>query len=109
MSRRSVARRIPAIAGTLLVLLTALVPFTQSARAALASPAPQATTASPSPTGTSSATPTAKETETDVDPADDPTDDGSNPTPDQSGTWIALGAAAALSLAAGLVVVLRKR
>ena len=72
-----------------------------------AAPMPRATTASASPSASASASPT--ESDTDVDPADDPTDDGTDPAPDQSGTWIALGSAAALSLLAGLVVVLRKR
>jgi len=107
MSRRPVVSRLLIIAGALLVLLTALVPLANSSQTALAAPVPRATTASPSPTGT--ATPSPNQSESDVEPADDPTDDGSNPTPDQSGTWIALGAAAALSIAAGLVVVLRKR
>jgi len=108
MSRRLVVSRLIVVAGALLVLLTTLG-FVRSTQAALAAPAPQLTTTSPSATGFSSATPSPAESETDADPADDPTDDGSNPTGDQTGTWVALSAAAALSIAAGLVVVLRKR
>lgn len=64
-------------------------------------PLPQATTtASPTPSPPSS---------TASDPADEPVDDGSNPMPAQTGTWAALGAAAALAVTAGLLVALRKR
>lgn len=107
MSRRGFVSRVAVAAGALVVLLLGLaIPTVGNA-----APLPHATTASASATATGSAkaTPSASESDTDVDPADDPTDDGTDPTPDQSGTWIAIGSAAALSLLAGLVVVLRKR
>ncbi len=67
-------------------------------------PVPQATTPAASPTPTPSSSPAATR-----EPADEPANEGSNTTPDQTGTWVALGAAAAVAVLAGLVVALRKR
>lgn len=100
MSGRVMIGRALLAAGALLVLILGLSPPTPG-RAAV--PVPQATTATTSP----SPSPSASEAE--EEPADEITDDGSNPTPAQTGTWLAVGAAAALSVAAGLVVALRKR
>ena len=88
--------RVLLAAGALLVLILGLSAPTPG-RAAV--PVPQATTATASPSAS----------EAEEEPADEITDDGSNPTPAQTGTWLAVGAAAALSVAAGLVVALRKR
>ncbi len=97
--RVRVGRVLVAVAATLMLGVGLSSPTVGQAVA----PIPQATTtpaASPTPSTRSSTT---------VDPADEPTDDGSNPMPDQTGTWVALGAAAALAVAAGLVVAVRKR
>ena len=96
MSGRVMIGRALLAAGALLVLILGLSAPTPG-RAAV--PVPQATTATASPSAS----------EVEEEPADEITDDGSNPTPAQTGTWLAVGAAAALSVAAGLVVALRKR
>ena len=96
MSGRVMIGRVLLAAGALLVLILGLSAPTPG-RAAV--PVPQATTATASPSAS----------EAEEEPADEITDDGSNPTPAQTGTWLAVGAAAALSVAAGLVVALRKR
>ncbi len=96
MSGRVMIGRALLAAGALLVLILGLSAPTPG-RAAV--PVPQATTATASPSAS----------EAEEEPADEITDDGSNPTPAQTGTWLAVGAAAALSVAAGLVVALRKR
>ncbi|MFT3860515.1 hypothetical protein [Micropruina sp.] len=109
MSGRGLISRAVAAAAAVLVLLFGLVLPTADSSAV---PRPQATTsastASVSPSA--SASPSGTPSDTDVDPSDDePTDDGSDPTPSQNGTWIAIGGAVALALLAGLVVALRKR
>lgn len=112
MSGRNLVGRAVVAAVALLVLVFGLVLPTAGSSAL---PVPQATTGSPSPsgsakaTGTAKAKPSATQSDTDVNPADEPDDDGSDTTPDQTGTWLAIGGAAALALLAGLVVVIRKR
>lgn len=111
MSGRNLVGRAVVAAAALLVLVFGLVLPTAGSSAL---PVPQATTGSPSPSGSAKATGTAKAKPSatqsdDVDPADEPDDDGSDTTPDQTGTWLAIGGAAALALLAGLVVVIRKR
>lgn len=111
MSGRNLVGRAVVAAVALLVLVFGLVLPTAGSSAL---PVPQATTGSPSPSGSAKATGTAKAKPSatqsdDVDPADEPDDDGSDTTPDQTGTWLAIGGAAALALLAGLVVVIRKR
>ena len=108
MSASTKLGRVAVVVGALLVFALGFVlPITSHASA----PRPQATTASPSPSGSAEASPnpSASESETDVDASDEPDDDGTDPTPAQNGTWIAIAGAAGLSLLAGLVVVLRKR
>lgn len=68
-------------------------------------PLPQATTAVTTPPASASPAPSSTPPEDD----DEPTDDGTNPMPPQTGTWVAVGAAAGVALLAGLVVALRKR
>lgn len=99
MSRRLMISRVLAAAGALLVLVIGLSVPTSGLAAV---PVPQATTtpATPSPSPSASGA--------EAEP-DDMTDDGTNTTPPQTGTWLAVGVAAAVSLAAGAIVVLRKR
>lgn len=110
MSGRMIVVRVAVVAGALLVWL---IGFAVPA-AGQAVPLPQATSsASKSSTPSKSSTtatanPSPSKSKKKVDPAE-PTDDGTDPAPDQSGTWIAIGSAAALSVLAGLVIVLRKR
>ncbi|MFT4218329.1 MAG: hypothetical protein QM619_14260 [Micropruina sp.] len=115
MSGRVWVGRMLAAAATLLVLVAG---WSAATTGQAAVPLPQATTATPtartsptpaSPTPDASPTPSSSQSEVDVDPADEPTDDGSNPTPVQNGTWLALGGAAAIALLAGLIVAIRKR
>ncbi|MFT3970888.1 MAG: hypothetical protein QM695_11595 [Micropruina sp.] len=100
MSGRAKARVLVAVGAMVLLIFGMSAPTVGQASA----PVPQATTpaASPAPTPDSSPASTAE-------PGDEPADDGSNPTPDQTGTWVALGAAAVVAALAGLVVALRKR
>ncbi|MFT4293893.1 MAG: hypothetical protein QM582_00595 [Micropruina sp.] len=103
MSGRGLIGRALTAAGVLLVLV---IGFGTPATVHAAVPLPQATTATPS----SSPKPSSSPSEADVDPGDDPADDDSaSPAPDQSGTWMAVGGAAAVSVLAGLVVALRRR
>lgn len=112
MSGRGVIGRMMLAVGALLVLVLGLSAPTPG-RAAV--PLPQATTATASPgsspSASSSASPGSSPSASGAEdePDDELTDDGSNPTPEQTGTWLAVAAAAALSVAAGLVVVLRRR
>ncbi len=105
MSGRTKVSRVAVAAGALVVLILGFVVPTTGA----AAPRPQVTTATPSVSSSAKATPSATESDTDVSPQEDPTDDGTEPTVDQAGTYIAIGGAAALALLAGLVVVLRRR
>lgn len=97
-----VPRLLAAAAAFLVLGLGLSVPATGQAE-----PLPRATTAPTSPQASPTASPSPSEANDDS--ADDPDDDGTNPTPVQTGTWVAVGAAAAVALLAGLVVALRKR
>lgn len=101
MSGQVTARRALAVFAVLAVLL---IGFGAPAANTVAAPLPL-----PLATASATATATTTPSDTEVDPDDEPTDDGSDPTPDQSGTWLAIGGALALSVLAGLVVALRKR
>ncbi|MFT3832942.1 MAG: hypothetical protein QM711_06440 [Micropruina sp.] len=105
MPRRTMVPRLLAAAAAFLVLGLGLglsVPATGQAV-----PLPRATTVTASPQASPTASP--NPSEANDDPSDDPDDDGTNPMPVQTGTWVAVGAAAAVALLAGLVVALRKR
>ena len=108
MSRRWIGGRIAVVIGILMLFGFA---FTLPTASLAAVPVPQATTASPgaSESPKASASPSPTQSDPDAEPPDEPADDGTAPTPAQSGTWLASGGAAALSLLAGLVVALRKR
>lgn len=108
MSGSTKLARVAILVGALIVLaLGFALPSTSHASA----PQPQATTASPSAavSANASPTPSTSASPSDVDATDELDDDGTDPTPGQNNTWIAIAGAAGLSLLAGLVVVLRKR
>lgn len=73
---------------------------------ALAWPMPDAG-AAPLPRATPSASPSVEPSPSESIP--DESDDGSNLTPESSGTMLALGGAVALALGAGAVVLIRRR
>lgn len=106
MSGRVRVCRVLVAVGAMLLLTFGLSAPTVGLAAA---PVPQATTAAASPTPTTGSPRPSPSSSSADDPADEPSDDGSNVTPDQTGTWVALGAAAAVAVLAGLVVALRKR